>query len=88
MIFVVVFVVVVVVVVVVFVVVVIVAVDVVIVGFDVGTFLFIGVFLWLHGEKRIFWLLAYSFVFSASVALFFSTILPYPMPMLLLQTAY
>ena len=57
-------------------------------GFDVGTFLFIAVFLWLHGEKRIQWVLAYSIVFAAITAVFFSKMLPYPMPMLLLPTLY
>lgn len=57
-------------------------------GFDVGTFLFIGAFLWLHGERRWPWLIGYSFAFASLMALFFSMMLPYPMPMLVLATAY
>ncbi|MGH1542875.1 MAG: tripartite tricarboxylate transporter TctB family protein, partial [Arenicella sp.] len=33
-------------------------------GFDLGTVLFIALFLLLQGERRIFWLLAYSVVFG------------------------
>ena len=57
-------------------------------GFDVGTFLFVASFLWINGEKRIHWILAYSVVFAAVTALFFSKMLPYPMPMLLFPTLY
>jgi putative tricarboxylic transport membrane protein len=57
-------------------------------GFDVGTFLFIGAFLWLHGERRWPWLIGYSLAFSSLMALFFSFMLPYPMPMLVLTTVY
>ena len=57
-------------------------------GFDVGTFFFLCAFLWLHGERRWPWLFGYSLSFALSMSLFFSTMLPYPMPMLLLGTAY
>ncbi len=57
-------------------------------GFDVGTSLFLVVFLWLHGERRWPWLLGYSISFAFLLSLFFSKMLPYPMPMLLLNTAY
>lgn len=57
-------------------------------GFDVGTLLFLSLFLWIHGERRLPWLFAYSLVFAALVSLFFSKMLPYPMPMMLLPTAY
>ena len=57
-------------------------------GFDVGTFAFICAFLWLHGERRIIWILAYSISFALLMSLFFSAMLPYPMPMLILPTAY
>jgi putative tricarboxylic transport membrane protein len=57
-------------------------------GFDVGTSLFIGAFLGVHGERRVLLLVAYSLSFGFLVALFFSNMLPYPMPMLLLPTAY
>lgn len=57
-------------------------------GFDVGTFAFICAFLWLHGERRIRWILGYSISFALLMSLFFSAMLPYPMPMLILPTAY
>ena len=57
-------------------------------GFDVGTTLFLVAFLWLHGERRWPWLLGYSIAFAFLLSLFFSTMLPYPMPMLILNTAY
>ena len=57
-------------------------------GFDVGSFLFIGAFLWLHGERRWPWVIGYALSFAMLMALFFSTMLPYPMPMLVLETAY
>ena len=57
-------------------------------GFDVGTFLFIGAFLWWHGERRWQWVIGYALAFSMSMALFFSKMLPYPMPMLILESAY
>ena len=57
-------------------------------GFDVGTFLFVAAFLWLHGERRWPWVFGYALAFSLPMALFFSTMLPYPMPMLILESAY
>ena len=54
----------------------------------VGTALFVAAFLWLQGERRLPWLLGYSISLGFGLALFFSTMLPYPMPMLILQTAY
>ena len=57
-------------------------------GFDVGTFVFLLAFLWLHGERRWPWLVGYSFSFALSMALFFSKMLPYPMPMLVLDSVY
>lgn len=51
-------------------------------GFDVGTCLFIATFLWLHGERRWPWVAGYSVSFASVVSLFFVTMLPYPMPML------
>ena len=57
-------------------------------GFDVGTALFVAAFLWFHGERRLPWLLGYSIALSFTLALFFSAMLPYPMPMLVLSTAY
>lgn len=57
-------------------------------GFDVGTFLFIAAFLWVHGERRWPWIAGYALAFSLSMASFFSTMLPYPMPMLILASAW
>jgi putative tricarboxylic transport membrane protein len=57
-------------------------------GFDVGTMLFIAGFLLLQGERSIKWIAGYSLSFSLLTALFFSTMLPYPMPMLLLASEY
>lgn len=56
-------------------------------GFDIGTFLFIAAFLWLQGERRKIWLIAYSLAFAFALSFFFSAMLPYPMPMMLLSTA-
>ena len=53
-------------------------------GFDVGTFVFIAVFLRLAGERTWSWTLGYSLVFAFSSAMFFSYMLPYPMPLLLI----
>lgn len=55
-------------------------------GFDVGTCLFVGAFLWLHGERRWVWLTGYSISFAFILAIFFSKMLPYPMPLLLLPS--
>jgi putative tricarboxylic transport membrane protein len=57
-------------------------------GFDIGTLLFVAAFLWLQGERRWRWLLGYSISLGFGLALFFSAMLPYPMPMLILQTQY
>ena len=57
-------------------------------GFDVGTMLFVAAFLWLQGERRWRWLIGYSMSLSFGLALFFSAMLPYPMSMLILQSAY
>ena len=57
-------------------------------GFDFGTFIFISLFLYLHSERHWAWLLGYSLVFSFLAVFAFSKMLPYPMPMLILPTAY
>jgi hypothetical protein len=57
-------------------------------GFDVGTCLFLAVFLWRHGERRWPWLVGYSISFAFALSIFFSKLLPYPMPMLILNSAY
>lgn len=53
-------------------------------GFDVGTCGFLAVFLWLQGERRWPWLVGYSIGFSLAIAYFFSRMLPYPMPLLII----
>ena len=57
-------------------------------GFDIGTTLFVAAFLWYQGERRWPWLTGYSISLGFGLAFFFSTMLPYPMPMLVLSTAY
>jgi putative tricarboxylic transport membrane protein len=57
-------------------------------GLDIGTVLFVGAFLWFQGERRVPWLLGYSISLGFGLAVFFSAMLPYPMPMLILQSAY
>lgn len=57
-------------------------------GFDTGTAIFVTVFLLIHGEKRWHWAIAYGVVFGFTVALVFSALLPYPMPMLILPSEY
>jgi len=57
-------------------------------GFDLGTILFLGIFLYLHGEKRLPWIIGYSLVYGFVIAYFFSEMLPYPMPMTFLSTDY
>ena len=57
-------------------------------GFDIGTMLFVAAFLWLHGERRWRWVIGYSISLSFGLAFFFSAMLPYPMPMLILHSAY
>jgi len=57
-------------------------------GFDFGTSLFIGMFLWRQGERRWPWLVGYSVFFGFLLSFFFARMLPYPMPMLLLDSAY
>jgi len=57
-------------------------------GFDIGTVLFLALFLFLHGETRWTWILGYSLVFGFIIAYFFSLMLPYPMPMMVFPTDY
>lgn len=57
-------------------------------GFDVGTSLFIGIFLWRQDERRWPWLVGYSVSIGFLLALFFSRMFPYPMPMLVLESAF
>lgn len=57
-------------------------------GFDIGTTLFMAAFLWRQGERRWRWLVGYSISLGFGLAMFFSAMLPYPMPMLILHSAY
>lgn len=57
-------------------------------GFDIGTTLFMAAFLWRQGERRWHWLVGYSISLGFGLAFFFSAMLPYPMPMLILHSAY
>ncbi len=50
-------------------------------GFDLATALFLAIFLWVQGERRITLLVFYAAVFAFLVSLFFEILLPYPMPM-------
>ncbi len=58
------------------------------IGFDVGTTLFIAIYLRLHGEVRWQWIILYSVLFGLIMSYFFSQMLPYPMPMTLFPTDY
>jgi putative tricarboxylic transport membrane protein len=55
-------------------------------GFDVGTCLFVGVFLYMQGERRWSWLIGYSIAFAFVVTYFFREMLPYPMPTLVIDS--
>jgi len=57
-------------------------------GFDAGTFLFVSLFLWFHGERRWPWAFGYGLCLAVVLSLFFSKMLPYPMPMLVFPSAY
>ncbi len=59
-----------------------------ILGFDIGTVIFIALFLFFHGETRWTWILGYSLVYGFLISYFFSLMLPYPMPMLIFPTDY
>ena len=57
-------------------------------GFDLGTVIFLALFLFFHGETRWTWIIGYSIVFGFLIAFFFSMMLPYPMPMMVFTTDY
>lgn len=56
-------------------------------GFDLGTALFLAVFLRMRGERRWTWLAAYSIAFALALSFTFSRLLPYEMPLRLLGAA-
>jgi len=53
------------------------------VGFDLATFVFLAALMFLQGERRPIWLVGFSLVYAILVSLFFESMIPYPMPMLL-----
>ena len=55
------------------------------IGFDIATFLFIGVMLFAQGERKWTWLIVFPLIFSFLVSQFFSAMIPYPMPMAIQQ---
>jgi len=50
-------------------------------GFDLGTILFVAIFLRMKKETNWYWVIGYSVGFGLAIALFFALMLPYPMPM-------
>ncbi|WP_409522540.1 tripartite tricarboxylate transporter TctB family protein [Nitrincola sp. MINF-07-Sa-05] len=50
-------------------------------GFDLGTVLFVAIFLRMKQETNWWMVIGYSLTFGLATALFFAFMLPYPMPM-------
>jgi len=50
-----------------------------IIGFDIATYLFIGVIMALQGERHIWIIVAYSLVFGTLAVWLFGLMIPYPM---------
>lgn len=57
-------------------------------GFDIGTLLFMVVFLRMQGERRWQWLIGYSVAFAFVLTYFFQQMLPYPMPTLIVGLTF
>lgn len=57
-------------------------------GFDIGTAVFMAIYLIVNGERRWFLIAFYSIVFALVISAFFAYMLPYPMPMSILPTDY
>lgn len=57
-------------------------------GFDLGTFCFVSIWLYLRGERRWHWIISYSLAVAAITTIFFASILPYPMPLGLWPSEY
>ena len=55
-------------------------------GFDVGTFAFVVLFSRIYGECRWRWALGYGISLATLLSAFFSSMLPYRMPMLIFPT--
>lgn len=54
------------------------------VGFDIATFTFTAIGLWLCGERRLWLIGAYSAVFTALIIYGYQQLVPYPFPLTLL----
>lgn len=50
-----------------------------VIGFDISTYLFIGIVMALQGERRIWILVGYSLVFGTLAVWLFGLMIPYPM---------
>jgi hypothetical protein len=53
------------------------------IGFDIASVLFLGIALWIQGERRWLLLLAYTPLFALGAVWGFKKMLPYPMPTML-----
>ena len=53
-------------------------------GFDLGTIIYTAIFLVMQGERRVSWILIYSILLGLCLSAFFSFMLPYPMPLVIL----
>ena len=54
------------------------------VGFDVATFVFVALGLWICGERRLWVIALFSVVFTTVVVLGYQTLVPYPFPLTVL----
>ncbi len=54
------------------------------IGFDVATFLFVAVGLWVCGERRLWLIAVFSAVFTAAVIYGYQLLVPYPFPLTVL----
>lgn len=53
-------------------------------GFDVATFVFVGLGLWICGERRLWLIGLYSAVFTVVIVYGYQLLVPYPFPLLVL----
>lgn len=54
------------------------------VGFDVATFVFVALGLWICGERRLWLIGLYSAVFTVIIVYGYQLLVPYPFPLLIL----
>lgn len=54
------------------------------IGFDVATFLFVAVGLWICGEKKVWLIALFSAAFTVGVIYGYQLLVPYPFPLLVL----